>query len=279
MHLHLPRRHRRKLLFPPGLLALAGLLWLGCVALSSHPEQLKRHSVMQLTMPPLSSSDIIWPMPHAYGYAHREPQLRYSTLPHLRTWFTVEFGQGPALDNRAAHEIKMALRSLALGSDDLPTSNGLRVVFGAHARYASLVLVLDLMNQHNIRKYFFDARDFRNRTSFYAFNGSLHRQRWTDPLLSTPPSPPAALDELLLPPAPLPQPDLWSRLTATNWWPQTQQLSKSWQLLARPEWSWVLHFLMLLTACSAWRSATFEIRFARYGKVPNSAWRSTSSRW
>ena len=31
--LHLPRRHRRPLLFPPGLLALAWLLWLGCVAL------------------------------------------------------------------------------------------------------------------------------------------------------------------------------------------------------------------------------------------------------
>ncbi|AHJ96824.1 hypothetical protein [Hymenobacter swuensis] len=28
--LYLPRRHRRHLLFPPGLLALAGLLWLGC---------------------------------------------------------------------------------------------------------------------------------------------------------------------------------------------------------------------------------------------------------
>ncbi|MBX0290506.1 hypothetical protein K3G63_08660 [Hymenobacter sp. HSC-4F20] len=31
--LFLPRRSRRSLLFPPGLLALAGLLWLGCVAL------------------------------------------------------------------------------------------------------------------------------------------------------------------------------------------------------------------------------------------------------
>ena len=33
MHFYLPRRHGRQLLFPPGLLALAGLLWLGCVAL------------------------------------------------------------------------------------------------------------------------------------------------------------------------------------------------------------------------------------------------------
>jgi hypothetical protein len=35
--LHLPRRHRRPLLFPPGLLTLAWLLWLGCVALSQIP--------------------------------------------------------------------------------------------------------------------------------------------------------------------------------------------------------------------------------------------------
>jgi hypothetical protein len=34
--LYLPRRHRRPLLFPPGLLALAWLLWLGCVALLPH---------------------------------------------------------------------------------------------------------------------------------------------------------------------------------------------------------------------------------------------------
>ena len=32
---YLPRRHRRKLLFPPGLLAMAGLLWLGRVAVGT----------------------------------------------------------------------------------------------------------------------------------------------------------------------------------------------------------------------------------------------------
>ncbi|WP_157530519.1 hypothetical protein [Hymenobacter norwichensis] len=34
--LYLPRRHRRPLLFPPGLLALAWLLWIGCVVILPH---------------------------------------------------------------------------------------------------------------------------------------------------------------------------------------------------------------------------------------------------
>lgn len=57
MHFYLPRRHRRYLLFPPGLLALAGLLWLGCVALGPWQEALKLKSVMQLTMPSLYPHD------------------------------------------------------------------------------------------------------------------------------------------------------------------------------------------------------------------------------
>ena len=35
MAFYLPRRHRRKLLFPTGLLALAELRWLGCVAVGT----------------------------------------------------------------------------------------------------------------------------------------------------------------------------------------------------------------------------------------------------
>ena len=61
MHLHLPRRHRRKLLFPPGLLALAGLLWLGCVAVRSWQEQLKPRYVIRFTMPTRPPAN--WPQP------------------------------------------------------------------------------------------------------------------------------------------------------------------------------------------------------------------------
>lgn len=49
MHFYLPRRHRRPLLFPPGLLALAELLWLGCVALGRWEPALRLHNVVQLT--------------------------------------------------------------------------------------------------------------------------------------------------------------------------------------------------------------------------------------
>ena len=49
MHFYLPRRHCRRLLFPPGLLALAGLLWLGCVYITQN-VRLKPFPVLQLTM-------------------------------------------------------------------------------------------------------------------------------------------------------------------------------------------------------------------------------------
>jgi len=55
MPFYLPRRHRRPLLFPPGLLALTGLLWLGCVALGRWEPALRLHNVVQLTMPMLPS--------------------------------------------------------------------------------------------------------------------------------------------------------------------------------------------------------------------------------
>ena len=64
MHFYLPRRHRRRLLLPPGWVALAGLLLLGCLALRPWQERLKRQVVLELTMPPLNKSGTIWP--HEY---------------------------------------------------------------------------------------------------------------------------------------------------------------------------------------------------------------------
>ncbi|MGI4736024.1 MAG: hypothetical protein ACRYG7_12685 [Janthinobacterium lividum] len=50
----LPRRHYRRLLLPPGWVALGFLLLLGCLALLSHRQQLRLENVLQLTMPRLT---------------------------------------------------------------------------------------------------------------------------------------------------------------------------------------------------------------------------------
>ncbi|MBF9140927.1 hypothetical protein [Hymenobacter properus] len=247
MHLHLPRRHRRPLLLPPGLLALAGLLWLGCVLVAQHPIQFKLRNVMQLTMPPRPDSDFLWG-----GMRHYGPYLRYSQLAYFRNWHTIEFGQSRSADSAAGRRLATTIRTLSRGWESDPGRDGLRVYFGERARYASLVLVLDLMAQYNVKKYFLDLHHPAYRPTFYAFNGGSARQRWTDPLLR-----PAALPEPADAPEPQAEPvsaPLWERLTvAENWYPNTNQLTESWALLAAPGWEGPLALLACIGALAIWR--------------------------
>ena len=114
MHFHLPRRHRRRLLLPPGLLALAGLLLLGCLALRPWQERLGRKVVMQLTMPPINESRTIWPVEYfeaCDSLLLKEPKLSYSNVLTYRSWTTISFGRGQCLDTLAIHEIKKYLHS------------------------------------------------------------------------------------------------------------------------------------------------------------------------
>ena len=247
MHFHLPRRHRRQLLLPPGLLALAGLLWLGSMALGSHPRQLKLRNVMQLTLPPRPDSDFLWG-----GVPHYGPYLRYSQLATFRTWHTVEFGQSRAADSAASRRLAATVRTLSRGWESNPSLDGLRVYFGPQARYSSLVRVLDLMEQYNVRKYFLDLHHPRSRPSFYAFSGGLSRQRWTDPLLrpAAPPEPAAAPET----PAAAASAPLWARMAvAENWFLPTDQFTQSWARLAEPGWEAPLALLACIGALAIWR--------------------------
>ncbi|MBJ6111653.1 hypothetical protein JAO73_21710 [Hymenobacter sp. BT523] len=252
MHFILPRRHRRQLLFPPGLLALAGLLWLGCVMLGAHRAQLTLHTVLQLTMPPVSNSDFLWGTMPGMG-----PRMRYSELPRFRTWHTVEFGRGGALDSLAAREAESAIRELARVWEAVPAHDGLRVRFGPNARYASMIWVLDLMNRYNVKKYFFDLYHPRTETTFYAFNGPLRRQQWSDPLLGPTPAPEMPREAPTAQPADLPlAPAFWVRILNTeNWALHASQFNEPWELLGTPEWEAPLLLLALMATLALWRAA------------------------
>ncbi|OWP62965.1 hypothetical protein CDA63_11305 [Hymenobacter amundsenii] len=91
----LPRRHRRPLLLPPGLLALAWLLWLGCVAVPQVREG-----------PPLKVFALFTPRPLELGWHTnlfpRQPQDRPNKLvisntvhvmPSPNYWLTYFFAQ------------------------------------------------------------------------------------------------------------------------------------------------------------------------------------------
>jgi hypothetical protein len=150
MPFHLPRRHRRKLLLPPGLLALAGLLWLGCVAVGSWREKLKRRTVVQLTMTPKPDSDTIYH--NTYQFSKRIPYL-YSQLFTLYHWQNVVL-DGSAADDSASLTT-IAKTVAAMRADTVPNS-GIRVELTPQVRYRTFVQLLDLMAATNQKKYMFD---------------------------------------------------------------------------------------------------------------------------
>jgi len=162
MHFYLPRRYRRRLLLPPGFLALTGLLLLGCLALESRLEESRRPiTAMELAVLPRtrSNSDLIWPplseLDNCVWPKKNEPMLRYSNLSHYRNWSTLEFSQGQNSDTLTIHQLKKILQELHPSGNW--RNNGLRIYFGPHAHYDTLVTVLDLLGRYK-SQYFSDFR-------------------------------------------------------------------------------------------------------------------------
>jgi hypothetical protein len=153
MHLYIPRRHRRKLLFPPGLLALAGLLWLGSVALNMWQDKLKLRSVLQLTMPVLHTT------PETDEYA-----LSPDKFTAFNTWHDTYFSGLQSGDSLRAIGI---IRKAAQMHADPLRDQRLRVRIGPNATYTELVFLLNTMLKCGIQRY---ALDIKHRpTTFYAF--------------------------------------------------------------------------------------------------------------
>ncbi len=158
MRFHLPRRHRRPLLFPPGLLALAGLLLLGCVALGRWEPALRRYNVMQLTMPVL-------PLPTDTSKA--SVRFDVPSLAKVRAmgpWRDNYFTGKP--DNILREHSHIAAEIHAMMADSGQRGR-VRVRLASTAHYKDLVFLLDLMNRENVKKYWLDI--VHKPTIFYAF--------------------------------------------------------------------------------------------------------------
>ncbi|WP_460504073.1 hypothetical protein [Hymenobacter agri] len=160
MHFHLPRRRRRRLLLPQGWVALAGLLLLGCLALHPWQEQLKRRSVLQLTMPPINKSGTIWPLAYfedCDSLMRNEPKLTYASVDTYRHWHIITLGKGPGMDTLAIHDIERILH--ARGTRPNWNKSGLKVCFLPSAHYSSLILSLSLFNRYHVQQYFLDIKN------------------------------------------------------------------------------------------------------------------------
>jgi len=154
--LHLPRRHRRPLLFPPGLLALAWLLWLGCVAMPQmRGMQRPRQVVMQLTALPIHG-DIFGFFPPVYS---SEQQLEV-----FRAWQTIAFTGNQWADY---FSYKQASNEATYVNSDYTYKAGMRVEFQPGSTYNSLILIINMLQKEGIRKWWLDTQ--HQPTTLYAF--------------------------------------------------------------------------------------------------------------
>jgi hypothetical protein len=157
MYFHLPRRYRRPLLLPAGLVALAGLLLLGCLALRPWQELAKTHGVIQLTVP------IYEPHP-------TQPTIRFivpepNTLCKRRFRHDAFLNGNPSHDQPQYHRIIAAIRFITADKQH----NGLVCVrLAPTAHYANMVALLDLMERMNLHQHWFDFT--RKPTAFYVFS-------------------------------------------------------------------------------------------------------------
>lgn len=158
MPFYFPRRHRRLLLLPPGLLALAGLLLLGCLALRPWQERLKRRSVVQLTMP-------IRPQPDDSKLTINNFLPNPDTLRKHYSWHNAHLTGNIQQDGWKQQQIISVLHRIA---EDTLHGGILSVQLGPKARYSNMIFLLNLMLRENVKYYWLDIT--RHPTTFYALH-------------------------------------------------------------------------------------------------------------
>ena len=231
MHFHLPRRHRRHLLFPPGLLALAGLLWLGCGAMRPWQEHLTPRYYVSLSTPPIPVSDTILPAMRIFSGYLTKPFL-YSQLYSLYTWQDVVFNGDAAHDSSALSLISQSIQRMRV--DTIP-NGGIRIRVSPPSKYKELIRLLDLMTSVDQKKYLIDF--YHGPLTVYVLVDSY-----------TPPSDASATATPISP----------GFLCGTNLaTPQVQQhdlgISTRNILFQQPEWQASLWLLAAIAAISSWR--------------------------
>ncbi|MDO7846376.1 hypothetical protein Q5H92_08415 [Hymenobacter sp. M29] len=142
MHFYLLRRHRRPLLLPPGLLALAGLLWLGSIYIRQD-VRLTHYSIFQLFCNGLSG--------HNNGEFWESPEAVTS----LRQWQEFRLTGSTTSDTVSIRRIAQVLKKLHHAN---ASSYGLKIVFDRHSKYKDFIALLNAITKAGIRKYTFETR-------------------------------------------------------------------------------------------------------------------------
>jgi hypothetical protein len=148
----IPRRFRRPLLFPPGLLALAWLLCLGCVALPRMPG-LQPQYVLTTVLPAYNQCNL----PLEFEVDHQTPPWCFSKqeLESFRQWQTIDL-----LGTQWSDYFNYQLANLIVqGYKASPNQDaGLRIRMSDKAIYAQVVGLLDWVSSTNHKKYWLDIQ-------------------------------------------------------------------------------------------------------------------------
>jgi len=170
--MHVPRRHSRRLLLPPGWVALGFLLLLGCQVLLAHRRQLQLYSVMQLNMPLLEKlAEEKRKKGGPDSYIFSKPLANIKTTTH---WRNASFIVKPRRDSVNEAIIKSAVLAIQADEDH---ARGVRIRFGRGATYSSLMNLLDMMLRLNQPMYWLDIE--HRPTTFYIVNGKAVKAKKT----------------------------------------------------------------------------------------------------
>ena len=143
--LYIPRRHRRKLLLPPGLLALAFLLLVGCGVIAPIVKE-RTKAVLQLTFPT--------PTPLTFGYT-KIPWESPQQLANMRQWESYEITGNKLLD---WYNWQLAQRTIKALHSSPDSVRGTRIYFRQNAKYEYIIKALSYLNRNGVKKYALDMR-------------------------------------------------------------------------------------------------------------------------
>jgi hypothetical protein len=155
------RRHYRRLLLPPGWVALGFLLLMGCRLLLIDRARLLPENALQLTMPVLAK----------IAAAHDDtsvPQYFSNPLTSIKTatrWQDASLIGKPISDSINEATVEALVRAIKADSGH---ARGVRVHFGQAATYGSLVALLDMMLRLEQHKYWLDIE--HRPMTFYVIN-------------------------------------------------------------------------------------------------------------
>ncbi|MDU0371409.1 hypothetical protein ACFPAF_13455 [Hymenobacter endophyticus] len=164
--LYLPRRHRRHLLFPPGLLALAGLLWLGCVAVP-RMQGTTIHSVIECAVITEYDTSTAIAQDFSEKWCTAESKL-FSTNRFSNSKSIVLTGYKLS-DFFALQTIYSTINHMYSKPN---ISQKLQISFTLNARYENLIRVIDWCNTHNLNKHWISLR--HTPTTLYVISESAY---------------------------------------------------------------------------------------------------------